>query len=218
MEKKLQRNEQDKMLAGVCSGLAEYFDVDVTWIRIAFVVATMAGFSGVLAYIILWIAVPAKPFIPGVYNSRQSRYNADYRVYEESKDASTYNTYTVPEPPVRVRKAGNGRMIAGLVLVAFGAFFLLDEFDVIPYWFDFDKLWPLIFIIPGILIISKNGRGPSVNEGTNTYNTNVPSAGAGNAGNSSNSTSTSTITTTSSGAADSEGTTGTITGEDETKL
>ena len=43
MEKKLQRNQQDKMIAGVCSGLADYFDVDVTWVRIAFVVAVMVG-------------------------------------------------------------------------------------------------------------------------------------------------------------------------------
>ncbi|NEU07301.1 PspC domain-containing protein [Flavihumibacter sp. R14] len=217
MEKKLQRNEQDKMLAGVCAGLAEYFDVDVTWIRIAFVVATLAGFSGVLAYIILWIAVPAKPFIPGAYNSHQSRYSADYRVYEESKEPSAYNTYTVPEPPVPARKAGNGRMIAGLVLVAFGAFFLLDEFNVIPYWFDFDKLWPLIFIIPGILIISKNGRRPSFNEGADIHPTDGTTAGASNAGNTSSS-STSAITTTSAGPADSTGTSGTETGHEETKL
>ena len=161
MEKKLQRNEQDKMLAGVCSGLADYFDVDVTWIRIAFVVATLAGLSGVLAYIILWIAVPARPFLPGTYSSGARRYDADYRVYDDKTQSYSSASYTVPEPPLsesKARKSGNGRMIAGLVLVGFGAYFLLDEFNVIPYWFDFDKLWPFIFIIPGILIISKNGK------------------------------------------------------------
>lgn len=157
MEKKLQRNEQDKMLAGVCSGLADYFDVDVTWIRIAFVVATLAGFSGILAYIILWIAVPARPFIPGKPYTGSSRYTADYRVRPESAAPTATQTET-GEPVLLPKKSGNGRMIAGLLLVAFGAYFLLDEFNVIPYWFDFDKLWPLIFIIPGLLIISKNGK------------------------------------------------------------
>lgn len=169
MQKKLQRNEQDKILAGVCSGLADYFDVDVTWIRIAFVVATLAGFSGVLAYIILWIAVPARPITPGNYNSASGRYNTDYRVYEEKQNPESFNTYTANVPSGTVyqpKKSGNGRMIAGLLLVAFGAFFLLDEFNVIPYWFDFDKLWPLIFIIPGILIISKNGKRPGRKEET----------------------------------------------------
>lgn len=161
MEKKLQRNEQDKILAGVCSGLADYFDVDVTWIRIAFIVATLAGFSGVIAYIILWIAVPARPYLPGAYNSGYRRYNADYRVYEDRDQPASNSPYTVPEPPQDVNKAGksgNGRMIAGLIMIAFGAFFLFDEFNIIPYWFDFDKLWPLVFIIPGILIISKTSK------------------------------------------------------------
>ena len=169
MEKKLQRNEQDKVLAGVCSGLADYFDVDVTWIRVAFVVATIAGFSGVLAYIILWIAVPARPYMPGNYNSAYGRYNTDYRVYEDKKEPESFNAYPGDAPSETVytpKKSGNGRMIAGLLLVAFGAYFLLDEFNIIPYWFDFDKLWPLVFIIPGILIISKNGKGKRYKEET----------------------------------------------------
>ena len=161
MEKKLQRNEQDKILAGVCSGLAEYFDVDVTWIRVAFAVAVLAGLSGILAYIVLWIAVPAKPFVPGNFQTPYNKgaYGTDYRVYEDRNDPNYYNNaYTTPEFPVQAKKSGNGRMIVGLIMVGFGAFFLLDEFNVIPYWFDFDKLWPLVFIIPGILIISKNGK------------------------------------------------------------
>jgi phage shock protein C len=83
MEKKLQRDTQDKRLAGVCSGLAEYFDVDVTLIRVAFVVAVLAGFSGILAYLILWVAVPAKRSMPGNYYTNGGRFNADYRVYQE---------------------------------------------------------------------------------------------------------------------------------------
>lgn len=166
MEKKLQRNEQEKIIAGVCAGLADYFEVDVTWVRVAFVIAVLAGLSGILAYIILWIAIPARPYIPGTFNAPygKGRYNADYRVYEDKASNDSYTSYTVPEPPQKRNKNGNGRMIAGLIMVGFGAFFLLDEFNVIPYWFDFDKLWPLIFIIPGILIISKNGK-------TNKWNT-----------------------------------------------
>jgi len=207
MEKKLQRNEQDKMLAGVCSGLADYFDVDVTWVRIAFVLVTFSGFPAFLAYIILWIAVPVRPYIPGTYNPGRSRYSADYRVYEDRGEPSASNTHHVPEPPVVVRKSGNGRMIAGLVLIAFGAFFMLDEFNFIPYWFDFDKLWPLVFIIPGILIITKNGRRTSADEGMNYSASDIPPSG----------TSASTTTTTTS-TTDTAGTSSTVTGEEETKL
>lgn len=45
-------------------------------------------------------------------------------------------------------------MVVGLIFVIFGAFFLLDEFDLVPYWFEFHKLWPLVFIIPGIMMIT----------------------------------------------------------------
>nr|HAD53242.1 hypothetical protein [Algoriphagus sp.] len=56
--KKLYRNPDDKALGGVASGLAAYFGVEVIWTRLAFVVLTLAGGSGVLIYLILWIITP----------------------------------------------------------------------------------------------------------------------------------------------------------------
>ncbi|WNW02814.1 PspC domain-containing protein [Tenacibaculum sp. HL-MS23] len=55
--KKLFRDGDDKFLGGVCSGIAHYFNLDVIWIRIAFIVLVASGFSP-LAYIILWILLP----------------------------------------------------------------------------------------------------------------------------------------------------------------
>lgn len=57
-EKKLYRNPDDKKIAGVCSGLAEYFNIDVTLMRIIFVVALFGYGATLLAYIVLWIAMP----------------------------------------------------------------------------------------------------------------------------------------------------------------
>ena len=56
--KKLYRDVENKGVAGVCSGLAYYFDVDVTLIRIIMLVALLAGTSGFWIYVVLWIAVP----------------------------------------------------------------------------------------------------------------------------------------------------------------
>ena len=75
MEKRLHRNNQGKRIAGVCAGLADYFDIDVTLVRIAFIFATIAGFSGFLAYVILWIVVPVKPL----------GYKAEYMMYEDGQ-------------------------------------------------------------------------------------------------------------------------------------
>lgn len=151
MEKKLTRNEQEKTIAGVCAGLAEYFEVDVTWVRIAFVLAVLAGFSGVLAYIILWIAVPVKPFVP-TYSS----YNTDYKVYNEATgpNGPINDPAFAGIPYPKKKKSGTSGVAIGLFFVIFGVFFMLDEFDIIPYWFEFSKLWPLIFIIPGIMMIT----------------------------------------------------------------
>jgi phage shock protein PspC (stress-responsive transcriptional regulator) len=51
-QKKLYKSTQDRKLCGVCGGIAEYFDVDSTVIRLAWVVFTLLGGSGLLAYII----------------------------------------------------------------------------------------------------------------------------------------------------------------------
>ncbi|MBO4386980.1 MAG: PspC domain-containing protein [Treponema sp.] len=56
--KKLYKSNSDKKLAGVCGGIAEYFDVDSTIIRLAWVVFTLAGGAGLLAYIIAAIVMP----------------------------------------------------------------------------------------------------------------------------------------------------------------
>ena len=58
MEKKIRRSN-DKMIAGVCAGLAHYFDLDPTVIRIVYVLLSIfTAFAGVLVYLILWLIMP----------------------------------------------------------------------------------------------------------------------------------------------------------------
>ena len=56
-QRRLERPE-DRVIAGVCHGLGNYFDIDPVVVRIAFVILTAAGGAGVLAYLILWIVTP----------------------------------------------------------------------------------------------------------------------------------------------------------------
>ena len=60
MEKKLYRNTSNKMLAGVCSGLAEYINIDPTVIRLIRALIGLTG-AGILAYLIAAIVIPEKP-------------------------------------------------------------------------------------------------------------------------------------------------------------
>lgn len=61
MNQKLYRSAKDKMLCGVCGGLAEYFQLDPTLVRLGWVIFCALGGSGVLAYIIAAFIVPVRP-------------------------------------------------------------------------------------------------------------------------------------------------------------
>ena len=60
MEKRLYRSQSDRMIAGVCGGLAEYFDIDPTIVRVVAVLSVFVSGLGILAYIILAIVVPSE--------------------------------------------------------------------------------------------------------------------------------------------------------------
>lgn len=133
MEKKLQRDESNKIVAGVAAGLADYLDIDVVWVRLAFVLAVLLGFSGVLIYLILWIVVPARPyFIP----------------YQGTPGGQA------DEPsPISKSRSDRPKKLVGAVLIVFGLYFLLNEFFTVPIWLHFTKFWPVFFIIGGLFII-----------------------------------------------------------------
>ena len=60
MTKKLYRSN-DRVLGGVCAGMAEYFDLDITLVRLGYALLTFCtAFSGVIVYIVAWIVIPAK--------------------------------------------------------------------------------------------------------------------------------------------------------------
>jgi phage shock protein PspC (stress-responsive transcriptional regulator) len=64
MDKRLHRSRTEKMVAGVCGGLAQYFNIDPTIVRLLWVVITIMGGAGILLYVVLWIIVPLEPPAP----------------------------------------------------------------------------------------------------------------------------------------------------------
>ena len=60
-EKKLYKSSTDKKLAGVCGGIAEYFNIDSTLVRLGWVLFSLLGGSGLLAYIIAALIMPEQP-------------------------------------------------------------------------------------------------------------------------------------------------------------
>ncbi|MBE6986487.1 MAG: PspC domain-containing protein [Ruminococcaceae bacterium] len=59
--KKLYKSAEDKKIDGVCAGIAEYFSIDPTLVRLGWVLLTALGGSGIFAYIICAIIMPSKP-------------------------------------------------------------------------------------------------------------------------------------------------------------
>ncbi len=59
--RRLMRSRYNKKVAGVCAGFAEYFDLDVTLVRVVWLLVALFGGGGVLAYLIGWIVMPEEP-------------------------------------------------------------------------------------------------------------------------------------------------------------
>ena len=121
--KRLQRNTQNKVIAGVCSGLADFFGIDVALMRVIFILLLVAGYSGFLIYLILWIVMPK-----GRHAENQSYDNAE----------------------TAVAQSGKGSWIAGVILIAIGTLCLLGDF--LPK-FDWSTIWPVLLIVLGLLLI-----------------------------------------------------------------
>jgi phage shock protein PspC (stress-responsive transcriptional regulator) len=60
-ERRLYRSNSNKVIAGVCGGLGEYFNVDAVWFRLGFVLLAIGGGSGILAYVLMWLIVQPAP-------------------------------------------------------------------------------------------------------------------------------------------------------------
>src|SRR6185369_783645 len=74
---RLYRSETDRILGGVAGGLADFFDVDSTLVRIIFVLLTLFGGGGLLIYLLLWILVPTESRTDGVFTKDFMHENID---------------------------------------------------------------------------------------------------------------------------------------------
>ncbi len=155
MNKKLYRSNKDKMLGGVAGGLADYFSIDPTLVRIIFVVSLFAGGAGVLAYIILWIVVPEEPYAFATPNagmgdtgttenaSGAESSGTGTGAHEEGGAQTGYQRYYQAMAEQKQKRSS----IFGFILVAVGLLFLLDNFIPRIHFGDF---WPLLLVAVGV--------------------------------------------------------------------
>jgi phage shock protein PspC (stress-responsive transcriptional regulator) len=159
MEKKLFRNEHDRVIAGVASGLADYLNMDKTIVRLLFVLSTLflAG-SGIAVYIILWIVAPVKNDTNAKFQQFNDFFNAQGSANTDPNKWNTPNSWGTGNANFARPKKNNDlvRSILGTIFLVLGAYFLLREFGLIPFWIKISyifRLWPLAIIALGIMLI-----------------------------------------------------------------
>jgi phage shock protein PspC (stress-responsive transcriptional regulator) len=137
--KRLERDLQNKVLGGVCSGLGNYFEMDPTFWRVLFFFLFLIGCSGLLIYIILWIAMPA-----AAYHA-----TADHFASQPGENQVQEAGTNAADPDSAQRKK-NSNMAAGLTLIGVGVVCLLARYIPQISW---RTAWPIILIVLGIILI-----------------------------------------------------------------
>ena len=154
MDKRLYRSRSNRMIWGVCGGLAKYFDIDPTIVRLIAVLSIFLGGFGILAYIILALVVPlesSKATEPGdtIRENVEEMKETASKLGSELRSAFTTEKGT---PSVASTSDHRSLSILGIILIIFGVIFLLGSFNLF-WWFKWRFLWPLIIVAIGVLII-----------------------------------------------------------------
>ena len=147
MSGRLERSRTNRVISGVCGGIAEYLDIDATFVRVVMVILAFPFGVGVLIYFVLLFLMPnpgeATPFV---------------RSAGTDQPADPANPVTPAAPrvvdPMVVERRRNG---IGLLLVAVGVVFLLGNVGAFRF-VDWRYIWPLVVIALGVYLVAQRSR------------------------------------------------------------
>lgn len=129
---RLTRSDTDRMIAGVCGGLAHYLNVDPVLVRLAFILLFFASGIGFPLYLILWIIMPGESSVD-----------------EVEGDVIQKNISEVGETVYSgVNRLGRPGTI-GVMLILLGAYFLISQFG----WLEGAVFWPLLIVGFGVYLL-----------------------------------------------------------------
>jgi len=125
--KKLYRSQNNSMISGVCGGLGQYFGIDPTIVRLAFVFLAFYHMLGVWVYIVLAILLPKAPV-----------------GFEEQT-----TPLTLDEKSQTTRVIGGGLILVGLVA-------LISTFNIRLFsWISLENMWPALIILLGLVLLAR---------------------------------------------------------------
>jgi phage shock protein C len=151
--KRLYRSSENRVVSGVCGGIAEYLNVDPTLVRIVFVIAVLIGGVSVLFYIVAIFIIPTDRNI-----KTHNQSNRQTEVFQEDK-TDAKKTDTSKQPQVSNISSKTAPYIVGVLFVVVGIAFL----TVTMGWIDLGNMWkffvPTTIILIGVLLLVSNLNG-----------------------------------------------------------
>jgi phage shock protein C len=143
--KRLYRSRKNRMLGGVCGGIAEYFEIDPVIVRLLAVALFFVGGSAVLAYIIALIIIPYEPF-------------------ETAAGAGKEASATAATAPVAAPQSSGDSvpLFLGILLIVLGGVFLLHNLPIFDPFYGWARyyirhfFWPSILIVFGVFLIARS--------------------------------------------------------------
>lgn len=154
-DKRIYRSKKNKIIAGVCSGIAEYFNIDPTIVRIIFILLIFGQGAGILIYIICWFIIPEEP-----ENTKEKTEQKDKKEHSDTTTVEHKIDHKIEDKLQNTIKPSSKTRTSqffGIALIALGVLFLLNQFSS---RFSFSKFWPIILILLGaVILINTNKKG-----------------------------------------------------------
>ena len=150
--KKIYRKVDDCIIAGVCGGLADYFEIDETLVRIIFVILTVGGGSGILIYLVLWLVIPKKD-----QNNITNNWEENVKEFADDVSNKAKTVAKTIKKEIKVKKIKPEKKqgsFLGLVLILWGGIILIDR--LMPMAIRWDYVWPGILIFLGGYLMFRN--------------------------------------------------------------
>jgi phage shock protein C len=149
MSGRLERSHTNRVISGVCGGIAEYLDIDATFVRVVMVILAFPFGVGILIYFVLLFLMPnpgqATPFVRSA--------GVEQTTVIDPAGPVTPAAPRVVDPMV-VERRRNG---IGLLLVAVGVVFLLGNVGAFRF-IDWRYIWPLVIIALGVYLVAQRSR------------------------------------------------------------
>lgn len=146
--KQLKRNPANKVIAGVCGGLGDYFDVDPVIFRIVFTVLFFAAGGGALIYILLWIVLPKDNAYSNTGKTAGSNDQEGSSNFQQEATDATEEKSAEKQASGKEKK-GTGALIIGICMIISGILFMFQNY----FHIYFRDWWPMILIVMGVAFL-----------------------------------------------------------------